>query len=535
MLAVKQKRLLTLLSLFIPLVLGAFLGVFKIEAAEAHVDSGIAPSVFNVSWRRMMWDFFDPGEPDGPEDNYGGMYPPLYYVAARAFGGFFGTTERSLRYFSFSVQLVLILLTWLSFPLLISGEHPWLRFFLTLAVASAPAHIWWAQVTKYIHFFTLLQAISLICAAWVLKKQTFGRLAMFVFSLVLIIYTHYIGFLFAAASYASLAGILLWRKSMGSLKRLILSGFVLMLCVLPLFFVIIPSHQKLQDRGGFPNLYPDQPAYQPVLLLRDFFTTYNYGPSLTVQPGAFDQIPAAIHLAFSGRVAVAVQMLWPYLPLVFGVLALGIGLVAAVWGLVRSSLAGVRQTALLFALVPALFMILSPVAGYVIYFPYIGVGTFCTFVILSLGWKTLNKRWVPLCLALAILAVFAVSLTQYYANQDLKYPRIRPVVSLFNQYEGDYDHAVISAWMANDYNMALEMDRLPESVTYEVAEDPLSLPFDELTHPGTVVFLAGSWDQQVAKLDFLRVHYPYMTSVLLDSWVGMEKGNIQIYAFKLWP
>jgi hypothetical protein len=482
----------------------------------------------------MMWDFFDPGEPDGPEDNYGGMYPPLYYVAARAFGSFFGTTERSLRYFSFSVQLILILLTWLSFPILISREHLWLRFFLTLAVASAPAHIWWGQVTKYVHFYTLLQAISLICAAWYLKKQTLGRLTLFVFSLILILYTHYIGFLFAIASYAALAGLLLWRRSFSSLKPLILSGFVLLLCVLPLFFVIIPSNQKLQDRGGFPNLYPDQPAYQPVLLLRDFFTAYNFGPSLTVQPGALDRIPAAIRLAFSGEPDLAWKTIWPYLPLAFGVLFLGLGLAAAVLGLLRSSSPTDRQTAVLFALVPMVFMILSPAAGYVIYFPYIGVGTFCTFVILSLGWKTINKPWVTLTLALGILAVFAVSLTQYYANQDLKYPRIRPVVSLFMEYEGKYDHAVLSAWMANDYNLALEMDRLPESVTYEVAEDPLSLPLDDITSPKTVVFLAGSWDEQVEQLDLLKGLYPDLTYTLLASWVGMEKGNAQIHAVRLW-
>ncbi len=522
----KAIQILTLLSLVLPLFVGAFLGLYQIEAAEAHVDSGIAPTVMTFSWRRLIWDFFDPGEPDGPEDNYGGMYPPLYYVSVKAFGSVFGGTEPEMRYFSFGAQILLILLAWLSFPLFVRGKRPWLRLLLTLAVASAPAHIWWAQVTKYIHFYTLLQALSLVAGVAFLRKQTAIRAGLVAVSLLALAYTHYMSFLFAAASYLALGLILLKRKAWRALRQIVLSGVIFTLCVAPLFFVILPSHAKLQNRGGFPNLYTDQPAYQPLAVFRDFFVEFNFGPSLTLQPGAFSQLPAALRLGASGQFQLAWRTALPFLPLVLGIVLLGGAIIFALWQLNKSA-AGQKQAAVYLVLVPGLFMVFSPLAGYVIYFPYIGVGTFCTFLLLVMGWsyvKDSQRLWTTF-FAVGIFLVFTFSLTTYYRHQDLKYPRVRPAVQLLVEQPEIYQRAIITKWMANENNLRLETGPLPENAEILIAADPFDLDLAELTQPGTVVFLVGPWSELQSQIETLQLSYQ-----LIDSWIGLEKGNAQIHA-----
>jgi hypothetical protein len=528
-----SRRLGILLTLLVPLVVGGFLGLLRIEAAEAHVDAGIAPAVLDVSWGVFWWDFFDPGEPDGPEDNYGGMYPPLYYFSIRAFGEVFGPTEGDLRYFSFAAQMVLVLLAWLSFPLFLDGRHPWLRFFLTLAVAAAPAHIWWAQVTKYIHFFTLLQALSLTAAVAFLRKESPERLGLFVLSLLALVYTHYLGFLFVAASFLALGLVLLIRRSYQSLLRLVLSGLVFLVSVTPLFFVILPSNTKLQARGGFPNLDPAQAPYQPVALVRDFFLEFNFGPSLTRDPGALSQVPAALSLAFSGQFGAAWKALGPFLPLLLGVISLGGGLALALWGLRRAP-EGMRQRALVIALAPALFMLFSPLAGYVIYFPYIGVGTFCTFLILVMGWSQIRPSPWLLGFSLGILLVFGLSLNTYYRHQDLKYPRMRPAIAFMAAHPERYDTAIIAEWMANPFNLRMEAGALPEEDILLVAADPLSLDTAVLTQPGTVVFLAGDWETHQSRIDELLSANSGLGVEVLESWIGMQKGTARIHAVRFW-
>jgi hypothetical protein len=526
----QSNRWISLAGLAVSLILGAFLGLFQIEAAEAHVDSGIAPAVLDVPWKTLMWDFFDPGEPDGPEDNYGGMYPPLYYVSVRAFGEVFGGEETDLRYFSFAAQMMLIVLAWLSFPVFLDERHPWLRVFLTLAVASAPAHIWWAQVTKYIHFYTFLQALSLMAAVAFFRKQSLERLGLFLLSLLAVVYTHYMGFLFTLASYAALALVLWLQKSRRALLRLVISGLIFVLGVVPLFFVILPSSQKLQNRGGFPNLYPDQAAYQPVALIRDFFIEYNYGPSITRDPGAFSRLPEAVGLALQGQPKAAAQAALPYLPLVVGVIVLGAGLILAFVGM-RHGSPNLKYRAAVVALIPLFTMILSPMAGYVIYFPYIGVGTFCTFLLLVMGWARVKvPRWQISMLAAGILMVFAFSLATYYQNQDLKYPRVRPVVQFMSAHSEMYQTAILPEWLANDFNVRQEIDALPMGAEIMVVEDPLALPASQLTAPEVVVFLVGSWGDVQNQIDDYQVQNPRVQYALLESWIGLEKGNTQIHA-----
>ncbi len=532
--AFNPARWIGLLGLVISLALGTIGGLFQIEAAEAHVDSGISPAVLDVSWRYLLWDFFDPGEPGGPEDNYGGMYPPLYYVSVRAFGEIFGPSETDLRYFSFAAHILLILLAWLSFPMFVEGSHPWLRVFLTLAVAIAPAHIWWAQVTKYIHFYTLLQSLSLVASVAFLRKQSLERLGLFLLSLLAVVYTHYMGFLFALASYMAL-GLMLWiRKSRQSLLRLMLSGLVFILCVTPLLFVIIPSNLKLQNRGGFPNLYPDQPAYQPLALIRDLFVEFNFGPSVTRDPGAFSRIPNAVRLALSGQPAAGWEIALPYLPLVLGVISLGAGWLLAFKGLWRAPLA-LKYRAVVVVLVPALVMILSPIAGYVIYFPYIGVGTFCTFLLLVMGWAHVKApRWLFHLIMAGIFLVFGLSLAIYYQHSDLKYPRVRPAVQFLTAHSDNYRRAILPEWLANAFNLRQEIDALPSDAEIWVVDDPLALSVDQLTAPATVVFLVGSWEDVQGQIKDFQESYPWVKYQLLESWIGLEKGNMRIHAVEFW-
>jgi hypothetical protein len=257
--------------LLVAVVTSAALAFFRIADAEPHADVLVVQAAFSPGWGELVADFFD------SEGFFGGFYPPLYFLTARAFGTLFGQSLPALNAFSAVSLVFLVLISWFGVGVLVESVRPWHRFWFALAVGTSPAHVWWAQTAKYTMFLYASYALSLVFALAFLRKRKWGLAFLFALSTSAVIYTHYVGFFFAAAQFCVISLMVLWRRDWVLGWRLAAAGFATALLSAPLLPTVWEA-TRLRDQEGYNETY-EQPVHLSTLI-RGYLMEWNFGYGL---------------------------------------------------------------------------------------------------------------------------------------------------------------------------------------------------------------------------------------------------------------
>ena len=164
------------------------MGIFSIGEGEQHVDYHQVMGVFDKSWVQLIKDFFI-----NPSGVYGGFQAPLYFILAKLYGSVFCSNLICLTIFSVIGFVLIVTVSWFSYPIITGNNNHLFRFLFTLLIAISPVYIWWAQTAKYNIWFTLISVLTLVAGMSFIHKKDFP--SMFLFSIVAAatIYTHYYG------------------------------------------------------------------------------------------------------------------------------------------------------------------------------------------------------------------------------------------------------------------------------------------------------------------------------------------------------
>ncbi|MGH9337572.1 MAG: hypothetical protein ACRD21_27805, partial [Vicinamibacteria bacterium] len=284
-------------SLLPPMLLAVLLGGYGLEVSEPHTDVTTVLDVFPPSWGELALDFLT------PEGIFGGTYPPLYFFIAKAYGSIAGTDLVTLRMLSVIVLAGLVAVSWYGFAILTPSPSPWLRLWFTLAVASSPAHLWWAQTAKYTMFLYLAYAVAALAALHFLERRSAGSAAFLAFSFFAVFLTHFVSFFFIAATALTLVFIAVRMGDRNLLRTLIRYSAVAAVVTLPFLPAVVQS--LIWQRGGYHAAYDE--VMSPSNLMRAAIMEWNFGSSLLPSGGGLHRLGETWRLALEGDVIRALE------------------------------------------------------------------------------------------------------------------------------------------------------------------------------------------------------------------------------------
>lgn len=509
--------------LVLSLGLCAAASVFRIGESEPHADIYQVRSLFRVTWGELLRDFLT------PDGLFGGYHPPLYFVIAKAYGSIIGTSLVSLRLLSVIALLVLVWISWCSYPLL-SGSSDWrLRLWFSLAVGLSPAHIWWAQTAKYTMWLYLFYALSMVAGIGILQSQSRRTVVLFSLSAAALVSAHYLGIFLVAGHYIVLGAAAALLRDRGLFRGLVLSAALmagLLAPILPTFYEAV----RLREADGLHVEY-DEPFSVPNVL-RGVLKQWNFGYSLSPEGGGLEGVRdllGGLRRLDAARVASGWRKAAG--PLCAGGL-LGLCLLQA-GRLVLHAEPSLRRRALYVAAVPALAMALSLIRGLPNRFVYLGFGTWCTSAFLAIAWSARKRLGGTLWLATGVLALYGVSLVSYYRDLDLKYPGIRLVTTYLDANKSEFDLALIDDWITIRRGTALPATLGSPTIRTEYFQSYNPFPVRFLENRRVVAFIAGEPAAAESLMVSVRKEHPGFRWTLLRSWISMENSGRSIHAYRV--
>jgi len=515
---VKSKDVFVLLlALLVPISLA----LFRIHVSEPHADVGVVQGVFEPTWSEFLLDFFN------SEGIYGGTYPPLYHLVAKAYGTIFGASLVHLRVISVIALALLVFLSWYSYPLLTKSRDTRLRLWFVLAVGISPAHIWWAQTAKYTMWLYLLYAASIVAALRFMQNRSLRSALVSSLAVGAVIYTHYVGFFFAAAHFCALGLIAAWRRDRILFRRVLLSALLVSMLVAPLLPAVYQANKRLELQGAFSK-------YDTSVELRDvihgIIVAQNFGYSLVSEHRTQANASKALESMWKGDFTEAFSALWYILLPFCAALLLGISVLHATAHVVQSNSS--RMNAAYITIVLLLTFIFSLTKDIPDRFVYFGFGTWSTLAFLVIGWGNSTRVKVPLLLGSCILLLFAVSLGTYYQHLDRKYPGARLVKEYLNKHKGDLKVAMVDERI-KDRGAHLHRNELPSDISVHIVPSASSIPLEFLTNSETVAFFKGYLESIQSSLTEKKADHPGFSWTLLQSWESLERPGRSSHVFRL--
>lgn len=504
-------------TLAVPLVLSLLLGFFRLGVAEPHVDFFTVLAAIPPRWSEFAWDFLT------PSGIYGGVYPPLYFAIAKAYGVVAGTDLVALRMLSVFFLGMLVVVSWWGFPLLARRPSPMLRLWFATAVATAPAHIWWAQTAKYTMLLYLMYAIAMLAALRFLERRDSVAASWLALAMLGVFATHYVGFFFIAANALVLTLTAAVRRDRKMLRTLARAGAAAAVLSVPALPAVIQS--LLWQRGGYHAIY--DASMRPPDLLRAGLMHWNFGYSLLPRGGGF---LLTKQILFEGGDSALDLWRLAYLgPAIVGFTLLALSLGHAGTNAYRDPDSRTKATYLVGVVV--LSLLLSATKGLAGRYVYLGFGTWCTLTFLAVGWSTCKSLRLPLALGAGILALNGLSLAFYYGNLHLKYPGSRIVVEYLRDHVDPANPAprvLVDSWISETRGSPLKVESLA-GVDIQVVDSAAVLA--EAGPFVTLAFLAGTREkveQKLAAQEGEGVRWRH-----LESFESMESRERSIHLYRL--
>ena len=516
---VKSKDVFVLLlALLVPISLA----LFRIHVSEPHADVGVVQGVFEPTWSKFMLDFFN------SEGIYGGTYPPLYHLVAKAYGTVFGTSIVHLRVLSVIAFAGLVFLSWYSYPLLTKSRDTRLRLWFTLAVGMSPAHIWWAQTAKYTMWLYLLYAASIVAALRLVQNRSLQSAIVSSLAVCAVIYTHYVGFFFAAAHFCALGLLSAWRRDRILIRRVLLSAVLVSMLTAPLLPTVYQAN-KLREQEGYSSTYNKLTELGNII--HGIVITWNFGYSLVPEHRTQANVSKLLESIWEGDFIEAFSTLrYAFLPFCAAIV-LGISVFHAARHVLQSKSS--RVNAAYIIIVSLLTFIFSLTKGMSDVFMYFGFGTWCTLALLAIGCGSCKGFKIPLLLGSCILLLFAVSLWKYYQLIDCKYPGARLVTEYLNDHKSNFKLALVDDWILSVRGTPLHRNELPSDISVHVVPSVSSISLELLTNSETVAFFGGNLESIQSSLTEKKADHPGFSWVLVQSWESLERPGRSIHVFRL--
>jgi hypothetical protein len=503
--------------LAVPLVVSLGLGLYRLGLPEPHVDFRTVEGVFAPPWLDFLADFLT------PDGLYGGVYPPVYFVLAKAYGGLVGSDLVSLRTLSVLALAALVVVSWCGFPLLATRTSPLLRFWFVLAVATSPAHIWWAQTAKYVMWLYLIYAIAILASLRFLFRPDRRSAVLLVLSFILLFGTHYVSFFFILSSFVAMASIGLLTRDRRLLRALVRAGAFAALLTVPVLPAVVSS--LLLQRGGYQTQFNQEMT--PGNLARALVVDWNFGHALLPKGGGFLGLHQAI-ASFRSSSTLDTDTLKYLSPAIIAAGVSAVGFAHAGLGAFHDSEA--RRKAFYVVAVIALTLLFSATKGLVNRFTYFGFGTWCTLAFLAIGWGAGRSRKGPLVLGGGILALNAFSLGNYYSNLELKYPGARIIADYLRDSADGVELVIVDRWIVETRDSPPERENLPPELAFEMVDSAVALRAAE-DRGVTLAFLAGTIEELQRELENQEPQTP-VTWTYLRSFDSMESRERSIHLYR---
>ncbi|MGH9334685.1 MAG: hypothetical protein ACRD21_13165, partial [Vicinamibacteria bacterium] len=450
---------------------------------------------------------------------------PLYFMTAKALGAVFGQSLPALSAVSVLSLALLVLISWFGAGVIVDSPRPWIRFWFALAVGTSPAHVWWAQTPKYMMLLYAMYALSLAMGLAFLRKGRWYLAVLAALSTAAVIYTHYVGFFFAAAQFFVLSVAVLWRRDWNLGGKLVAAGCATGLLVAPLLPTVWQA-TNLRDEEGYNEFY--EQSFRPSTFVRGYLMEWNFGYGLLPDKRGVDSLERVASGIARGDLSALMTSLSRVILALVAAAVLGAALAnAAFWAYREPS---VRLPVVYLAAVAALTFCSSYALGLADRFGYLGYGTWCTLAILTAGFAA--TKWVRLAVVLqvAILGIHAASLTAYYSNLDRKYPGTRVIGRFLDEREEAIDQVVIDDWIWNVRSAPHNREPLPSRFQLSVVESATDIPNLHLSD-GAFAFLAGLREDIEAELEETRSGMPGLSWKHARSWESLEKRERSIHAY----
>lgn len=511
-------------GLLLALLVSISLALFCIHVSEPHADVGVAQGVFKLTWTQLLLDFFN------PEGIYGGVYPPLYNLVAKAYGTIFGASIVHLRVLSVIALALLVFLSWYSYPLLTKSRDTRLRLWFILAVGISPAHIWWAQTAKYTMWLYLLYAASIVAALRFLQNRSLQSSIVSSLAVCAVIYTHYVGLFFVAAHFCALGLLSLWRQDRILIRRVLLSALLVSILIAPLLPTVYQANKQLELQGAFSRY--DAPVKLSDVI-HGIIVAQNFGYSLIPEHRTQANALKALASIRKADFAEALPAVWHVFLPFCAALLFGINVFHAAAHVVHSDSSRVAATYIIIVLLLTFIFSLTK-DNIPNRFVYFGFGTWCTLAFLVIGWGNSAKLNVPLILGSCMLLLFAVSLGTYYQHLDRKYPGARLVKEYLNNHKGNLKVVLVDDWIRNrGTHTHLHRNELPSDISVHIVPSASSIPLELMINSETVAFFGGNLESIQSSLTEIKKDHPGFSWGLVHSWESLERPGRSIHVFRL--
>jgi hypothetical protein len=502
-------------------VISVLLGIFRIGVGEQHVDVYQVMGVFNLSWGQLLTEFFTQ-----PTGLYGGFQAPVYFLLAKAYGTVFGSDVTQLAIFSVIALVLLVLLSWFVYPLLTKDTNRQRRFLFAFLVAASPVHIWWAQTAKYDMWFTLVSAISIATGLWFIQKRDTPRLILFSITVAATIYTHYFGFILLAAQFCTLGLLALYRRDKSFAYRIVVAGILVAILIAPLLPVAFQATRLRQAE----QYHFTEENIGTSNIIRGVLVEWLFGYGLIAHHGVGVQITQAFQIALKGEIVQAILLLKDTIVLLLAALVIVSALLYTVYKVIKQE--SIRENAVYVVGVPLLALAFSQVAHMAFRFSYLSVGTWCILAFVAVGLAYAKRLFVPLTFAIGMILLYAVSLTTYYQNMDLRYPGMGLVANYLNDHASDFQVVLIDRWIIDNRGSDGEY-HLPFQLPLYKIDKVSDIPRSEIQNKNTIAFVSGRPEQVQSNLDALKATTPNFSWMWLQSWMSMEMSERSINAVQI--
>ena len=510
-----------ILSIIILVFISLSFTMYGIEVGEPHVDIYQLRGVFEKTWYELISDF------STPSGLYGGFHAPIYFLLGKAWGSIFGNDVIQLRIFSVVAHVLLVVVSWVKFPTISLNKNIFSRFLFSMLISISPAFIWWAQTAKYNMWFYSISTITIITALSFIQRGGISQLVLFSSAIAIMIYTHYFGFIIAAAQYILLSIIGLIKKSKVWFIRLIISIILTGIFVSPILTIVYDAAQQRSEEGyHFSNQ-----KIKFTAVIRGMILDWNFGHSLISDYGNVEKLTLINEHVSKFRLKSAMALLKGEFALTISAfLCFGLSFVFSISQILRD-----REKLLNAAYIisiPFLCLLLSYLGSLSFRFSYCGVGIWCFLAFYSIGWSNTKHLWTLIANVLFVVYIFSWSLTNYYQKLEYRYPGFELVNQyLIEEYQNG-EKVIIDRWILDHRDPEKKYLEIPKNVNVS-AINKLEEILPILINDGkAMAFLAGDLDRLTYSIrDFSKVDN--ITFSKLKSWISLQQNERSLHVFQL--
>jgi hypothetical protein len=506
-------------SLGLLIIIALFLSLLSIEKGEQHVDVYQVMGVFDWSWAQLMKEFFT-----NPSGVYGGFQAPLYFILAKLYGSMFCSDLICLTIFSVIGFVLIVTVSWFSYPIITGNNNHLFRFLFTLLIAISPVFIWWAQTAKYNIWFTLISVLTLVAGMSFIHKKDFPR--MFLFSIVAAatIYTHYYGVIIVFSMCFIKMIIAVYQRNLSFVLHIVYSSLIMIVLLAPLLPNLFQAIILRMNEGyHFVNGSTSFSSICRGILIEWFF---GYGLIFFKSEGLL--IAEAYNSIVNGQITNAITLLIEVKLFIIAIVTFLLLSGQAIYQITKRHLLQIKSVYILG--VPFLSIVISEIIGLSFRFSYLGMGTFCLIGFFFMGLPYYKKNIIPLALLIVTLSLYGVSLTNYYKNMHLRYPGMWLVSEYINNHLPNSNNIIIHKWITDNRGTDQEY-KLSSKHFYTYITSISEIKFPKKGK--TVVFLAGRPNDLINNFEQIIQKREAIQFRLLNTWQSMELAERSIIAIEV--